>query len=252
MSMQSVGTMPLDIGEVLGDTFAVIGRTFVTLANIAVMFVAIPAVVRIAGAVLTPVSPAFALLDAIGAIAHGIGTIIASNAILLVTMRDLHGQAVDTGTMFQVAARKFWPVVGLIILLALGVALGMMLLIVPGVMLALAWSVAQPALVLEDRGVLDSFKRSLELTRRKRWSIFLLYFLVFLIAIVAEVVVSVLFFSVSGGLRGYASASSTTTVVSSLLSVIATPFSAVLSAALFNQLRGKAGYGAEAVAEVFA
>jgi hypothetical protein len=240
--------MPLDIGEVLGDTFAVIGRTFVTLANIAVMFVAIPAVVRIAGVVLTPVSPAFTFLDAIGALAHAVGTILATNAILVLAMQDLHGQPTDTRVMFQVAARKFWPVVGLVLLIALGVALGLMLVIVPGVILALAWSAAQPALVLEDRGVFDSFKRSLDLTRRKRWSIFLLYFLVVLVAIVVEVLV----FALSGGMRGLVSLSSTNTVVSSLLSVIATPFSAVLSAALFNHLRGKTGYGAEAVAEVFA
>jgi hypothetical protein len=249
MSVESVSRAPLDIGAVLGDSFTVIGRTFVVLANISVMFLAIPAVVRIAGVVLTPVSPAFTLLNGIGTIAHAVGTIIATNAILQLAMQDLHGQPTDTGNILQVAARKFWPVLGLVLLVFLGVALGCILLIVPGIILALAWSAAQPALVLEDRGVFGSFKRSLDLTRGKRWSIFLLYFLVGLIAVVIEVVLQ----AFSGGLQGLVRADNpTSTVISSLLSVIFTPFSAVLSAALFNQLRGKAGYGAEAVAEVFA
>jgi hypothetical protein len=248
MSINTTSTRVLDIGEVLSDTFAVIRRSFVVLANIAVMFVAIPVVVRIAGVVLTPLSPAFTILNLLGSLAHAVGTIIATNAILHLTMQDLHGQPLDTKVMFGLAGRKFWPALGLIILAIIGVALGSVLLIVPGVILALAWSAAQPALVLEDRGVFDSFRRSLELTRRKRWSIFLLYFLVGLVWLVIELVLLALF----GGFQGLIHSNPTTTVLVSLLSVIATPFSAVMSASLFDALRGREGYGAEAVAEVFA
>jgi hypothetical protein len=248
MSINTASTKVLDIGEVLSDTFAVIRRNFVVLANIAVMFVAIPVVVRIAGVVLAPLSPAFAILSLIGSVANGVGTIIATNAILHLTMQDLHGQPLDTRVMFNLAGRKFWPALGLLLLLAIGVALGFILLIVPGIMLALAWSAAQPALVLEDRGVFASFGRSLELTRRKRWSIFLLYFLVALVWIVIELVLVAIF----GGFQGLIHSNPTTTVIVSLLTVIATPFSAVMSASLFDELRGREGYGAEAVAEVFA
>jgi hypothetical protein len=107
-----------------------------------------------------------------------------------------------------------------------------------------------PALVLEDRGVFDSFRRSAELTRGKRWSIFLLLFLVGLIGAIIEVVLIALF----GGLHGLVSRepSMVDTVLSALFSVISIPFGAVLYTALFDNLRGKQGYGAEAVAEVFA
>jgi hypothetical protein len=248
MSLNTASTKLLDIGEVLSDTFSVIGRSFVVLANITVMFIAIPVVVRIAGVVLTPVSPAFAFVNLIGSLAHLAGTIFATNAILQLAMQDLHGQPVDTRTMFRIAGRKFWPAFGLVILAVLGVGLGLVLLIVPGIILALAWSAAQPALVLEDRGVFESFKRSMVLTRHKRWSIFLLYFLVLLVTVVVEMLLLALF----GGLQGLLRANPTSTVISSLFSVITMPFGAVMSAALFDELRGREGYGAEAVAEVFA
>ena len=250
MSIESISSSPLDIGEVLGDTFAVIGRTFVVLANLAVLFVGIPAAVSIAGIALTPVSPVFAILTLVGRLAGLAGVLMGYSAIFMVAMADLHGQTVPTERLLATAAGKFWPMLGLAILLGLAVGVGVVLLIVPGVVLALAWSVAFPALTLEDRGIFDSFRRSAALTRGKRWSIFLLSFIVWLVAFIIELVLLAAF----GGFQGLLSPQPplAATVVSQLLGVITVPFAAVLATALFNQLRGKAGYGAEAVAEVFA
>jgi hypothetical protein len=235
---------------VLGDTFAVVGRTVVVLANLAVLFVGIPAAISIAGAALTPVSPAFAILTVIGRLAMVAGVLIGYSAIHMVAMADLHGQTVPTDRLLATAASKFWPMLGLAILLVLGVGAGMILLIIPGIVLALVWCVAFPALVLEDRGVFESFTRSAALTRGKRWSIFLMFFIVWLVTFIAEVVLLAVF----GGFQGFLSLQPplAATVISQLLGVITVPFGGVLLAALFNQLRGKAGYGAEAVAEVFA
>jgi len=196
------------------------------------------------------VSPIFSLVSAIGSVATGVGMLFAYASIFQVAMQDLHGQTISTDAMIRTATRKFWPLLGLALLLTLGVVVGTILLIVPGVILAMAWSVSFPALVLEDRGVFAAFKRSADLTRGKRWSIFLLFFLVFLIIVIIELVLFALF----GGLKGLVSPqqSMTVLVLSGLLSVITVPFGAVLNTSLFNQLRGKAGYGTEAVAEVFA
>ena len=277
MSINTASTRLLDIGDVLSDTFAVIGRSFIVLANVAVMLIAIPAAIRIAGVALTPVSPIFALLTVIGWLATGVGTLLAYGVIFQIAMQDLHGQAASTDLVFKVALSRLWPLAGMAILLAVGVILASLVLIVPGVilgklglgillglgmflggllliivgvMLGLAWSVAMPALVLENRGVFESFKRSADLTRSKRWSIFLLYFLVVIVTVIMEVVLVAIF----GGFHGLRSGQPAlaATALSSLLSVVTVPFGAVLSTALFDQLRGREGYGADAVAEVFA
>jgi hypothetical protein len=250
MSIDTAGTKSLDIGEVLGDTFAVIGRTFVVLANLAVLFIAIPAALNIAGVALVPISPIFGLLSFIGLLALVVGELIAFAAIFLVAMADLHQTPVHIEGLIKTATGRFWPMLGLFLLLIIGVAIGLILLIVPGIILALAWSVAMPVLVLENRGVFDSFKRSAELTRGKRWSIFLVFFVVWLVTFVIELAIMALF----GGFQGFISRqpSLVSTVISQLSLVVTVPFYAVLTTALFNQLRGKAGYGAEAVAEVFA
>lgn len=68
--------------------------------------------------------------------------------------------------------RKFFPGLGLMILWFLGVGIGWVLLIVPGLMLLTMWSAAFPALVGEDCGVIESFGRSRALTKGSRWAIF--------------------------------------------------------------------------------
>lgn len=67
------------------------------------------------------------------------------------------------------------------LLVALGIALGFMLLVIPGLILMVAWSVTTPALVVERLGPVEAIGRSRELTRDYRWPIFGLFALGFAI-----------------------------------------------------------------------
>jgi hypothetical protein len=58
------------------------------------------------------------------------------------------------------------------------VSLGLLLLIIPGILLALAWYVAMPVLALEGKGPVDALKRSAELTRGRRGRLFGIAFVV--------------------------------------------------------------------------
>ncbi len=69
--------------------------------------------------------------------------------------------------------RRFLPYLGLTILVILGVIAGMILLIVPGVYLAVRWSLAQARLVARGDGVMDSLKASWDLTKGYSLRIFL-------------------------------------------------------------------------------
>ena len=56
----------------------------------------------------------------------------------------------------------------------LGVLAGALLLVVPGIVLFLRWSVALPAMLAEEEGITDALARSWQLTRR-RWPLLLPY-----------------------------------------------------------------------------
>lgn len=96
---------------------------------------------------------------------------------------------------FGVGVAKLLPVLALTLLWYLGVGLGWMLLLVPGLILMVMWSVAMPALVGEDLNVIASFGRSRELTKGSRIMIFLTL-LIFL------VVIYVVLFAILGAMIG--------------------------------------------------
>jgi len=69
------------------------------------------------------------------------------------------------------------------LLAVLGIGLGLLLLIVPGLLLLTWWSVITPVIVLERKGVLESFGRSRELVRGHGWTVFGVIILTILILI---------------------------------------------------------------------
>lgn len=81
----------------------------------------------------------------------------------------------------------FWPLVGVSILFGLGVGIGFVLLIVPGLILLVIWSVVAPVTVLERPGVYAAFGRSRALVRGNGWNVFAVILLVFLAVAVISV-----------------------------------------------------------------
>lgn len=57
-------------------------------------------------------------------------------------------------------------------LAAVGITIGFVLLIVPGLLLLTWWILLIPAIVLEDRGITEAFGRSRELVNGNGWSVF--------------------------------------------------------------------------------
>lgn len=93
------------------------------------------------------------------------------------------GRRASLGECLSVAISRVFPVIAVSILFGLGVALGSILLLVPGVILAIMWSVVVPVTVEEHTGIFGAFARSRQLTSGARWNIFGLFLLLLLIMI---------------------------------------------------------------------
>ena len=76
------------------------------------------------------------------------------------------------GECLSGALRYSVPIVLLTILWWLGLMIGFVFLLVPGLMLLTMWAVAVPALIEERTGVIGAFGRSRALTKGSRWKIF--------------------------------------------------------------------------------
>lgn len=83
----------------------------------------------------------------------------------------------------------FFPLLLLSFLKAVLTGIGFYLLLVPGILFSLGFSVAEHVLVIERKKVIESLKRSWNLTKGKKAGIFGLDFLLFLILIPVAIIV---------------------------------------------------------------
>ena len=79
------------------------------------------------------------------------------------------------------------------VLAAIGIAVGFLLLIVPGLYLLTIWSMLIPVIVLEGRSAGESFTRSREVVRGNGWSVFGLIIITFLLIAIASAIIRALF-----------------------------------------------------------
>jgi hypothetical protein len=117
--------------------------------------------------------PALAVM-AISVVTHA----VLQAALARATVRSLTGHTQGFGETLEAGLGLCLPVLAISLLFSIGTALGLILLIVPGVILWLCWCVAIPAYVEERPGIFAAFGRSLELTAGERGNIFLLFLVV--------------------------------------------------------------------------
>jgi hypothetical protein len=116
------------------------------------------------------------------------------------------------------------------ILAVLGIVLGLILLIVPGLVLMTWWVLIIPVIVLEGRSAGESFGRSRELVRGYGWGVFGVIVLAILLLIGFSIVLSIVLVPFEDWLRSFLS-----NVISGTLTA---PFIAVTWTILYYRLRG--------------
>ena len=97
---------------------------------------------------------------------------IAEGTLARVTVLASEGEPVTFADSLLAGLENAVPVIGVSIVSSLGILFGMILLLVPGIILAVVWTVAVPALVTENCSILEALRRSAELTRGARWKVF--------------------------------------------------------------------------------
>lgn len=247
-------------GRVFERAFATVRHNPVVTLGLALIFGAIPgsmsayfiSLVRVDAA--ANASPVFGWgLFAVGLLSIILGLVIGAlvQAVLTrATVAESEGRKAGFGECVRAALAVLIPLIALSLLLAIGVGLGMVLLIVPGVILYLAWSVAAPALVEERVGVFGAFARSSALTKGSRWKIFgimmVLGIVYYLVSLVAGLV------GFSGGDGNIGQWTTRFIIVSALMGTVVNVFWGAVQASLFIELRdAKDGPAAHNLEDVF-
>src|SRR6185312_3411261 len=127
--------------------------------------------------ILVPDSQLHSIVDLI------VGQIV-SVTLVYGLMQALRGQQVAVGECLSQGMKRLGAALGVAILSGIGIALSMVLLLVPGLILATMWAVAIPVAVIEEMGVTASLGRSQQLTSERRWRVLGAYLVTFLITVV--------------------------------------------------------------------
>jgi hypothetical protein len=105
----------------------------------------------------------------------------ASATITYGVVMELSGKRASIGACIATGFKRLFPVLGVAILTGLAIVGGMILLIVPGIIIACMLYISTPASVIEKPGITGALGRSRELTRGHKGEVFGILFILWLI-----------------------------------------------------------------------
>lgn len=215
-----MATDRLKPGDVIGSALKIYGAQVWVLIPAAVAVFAILAVARVifTGAAVVLVSILSIVLTTF------------YQGMVVELVRDVQDGRRDSsvGRLFASVAPIVLPLIGLSLVVGLGVVVGFVLLIVPGIYLMTIWAVAAPSYVIERRGVFAAIGRSRELVKGHGWQVLGVIAVVLVLALITGVAVGALASGLGDG--GVA-------VVQWAANVIVSPFTALVSAVMYFSLR---------------
>jgi hypothetical protein len=90
--------------------------------------------------------------------------------------------------LFKSVEPVFWQLLVVSLLFGIGVGIGFVFFIIPGLVLIVIWAVVAPVTVLERPGIFAAFGRSRELVRGNGWSVFAVLLIVFVAVVAISIV----------------------------------------------------------------
>jgi hypothetical protein len=212
------------VGDVVNETFSTYRDNFGALVGSALL---IFVVVGIASGLL---AGGGLILGLLGFVVTLIGQAIYVGFVVNL-VEDVRDGRRDHGVadLFSAAQPAIPALIGFGILFAIGVGVGFLLLIVPGLFLITMWSVGAPAIVVERIGSIDAFGRSWNLVKGDGFSVFLALLVILIIVIAIQVVLAAIGAAI--GLGGQ--------IVASIVSnVLTAPIFAIAVSVMYFDLAG--------------
>src|ERR1700753_2935850 len=145
-------------------------------------------------------------------------------AALVKAVQDVRDGRVDLSfsDTLRAALPYLLPVAGASILAAIGITIGFILIIIPGLILLTFWSLIVPSIVLGGSPAMGSFGASWRTVRGFAWNVFGTYVLVWLIYLVFDVVLGLILVALPNWLTGFISGIVAGTLVAPVLALVVT------------------------------
>ena len=222
----------MSIGTVLDEAWTLFTRFFLRFFLIALLvFASINLVYALlVAAISSDNDGAVVLLALLGLATAVIGATWLQGAFVY-AVQDARDGTFDAsiGQIFSRVAPSILPLLGAGLLAGLGIAVGFLLLIVPGLYLITIWAVVAPVIVIEKPGVFAAFGRSRELVRGHGWTVFGIVLITALLSGIASALLQAAFSALPEFLE--------ILIGSTIAQAVVAPFGAIAIAVMYFRLR---------------
>lgn len=220
----------MSVSDVLGEAFDLYKRYFLRfVGTAAIVFVVLDLASAFADQASGESVSSELLWSLIAVLLSVVGAFWLQGA-LIEAVSDVRDGRVDTtiGDLFERTRPRLPALIAAGIVAGIGVAIGIILLIVPGLFLLTRWALIPAVIVIEKRRAGEAFDRSWQLTRGYGWSVFGSLIVSFLLYAIALVVFRALFVPLPRFAEIW--------IGGAVAHSIATPFIALVGAVLYFRL----------------
>jgi hypothetical protein len=211
----------LDTARVFERVFAIYRLQAAVLLPAAVILYVIPAMLGLASG---RTGQALALAASVIAAVGYQGLVVQAVRDIQDGVRDL-----SLGGLFRSVSKVLGPLLWTALLVGIGVFLGLILFIIPGLVLITQWAVAAPVVVCEVRTPTQAVGRSRALVRGHGWRVFSVLVVTFVLVVIADA----LFLSLASAISG---ARVSVQIGQLIATTITAPVFALASAVLYLEL----------------
>jgi len=219
------GPRPIEVGRVINEVFTIYRAhaaplIFSALA-VFLAFGLIQALITGAGGTIAPL---------LAAAVNLVGVALYTGFVVKL-VEDIRDGRRDfsVGELFSSAYAYVGPLFINGLLLGLGVVLGLVALVIPGLFLLTMWAVCSPAIVAEERGATEAFGRSRDLVKGQGWPVFGCL----VVAILIQVIVAIAAAAIGAG-----AGDGGLIALSIVAAALTAPISGLVAAVLFFDLGG--------------
>jgi|GEM_PF-1113425 Predicted integral membrane protein len=223
---------------------SVLGRAFDLLKKNPGLFIGMMVVAAIIPILLTIVAYAVPIFAFLVSPINFVITTVMQGAMAFAVYQVLTGHETSIGDAIKRGLSRLVTLIIAAILTGVGIGIGMIILIVPGIFLLLCWFVTIPVAAIEGLGAIDSIKRSMELTKGYRWNILAIIIIVGIITGIIAGIAAAIFMGILGMLIG--------SIIVSLVICIPTAYVNIVNSVIYFDIReAKEGVSIDKLTTVF-
>ena len=234
------GEVRIRVGDVLGEAAESYQRFFGRLvATAAAVFVVVDFFAALGAIAASGTWAAGLVWGLVSLLVSIVGTFWIAGALVL-AIDDVRDGRADTaiGELYQRTRPQLAALISAGLLAGLGILVGFILLIVPGLYLLVRWVLIAPVIVLEQRRAGESFSRSADLVRGHGWRVL---WVVLVVALLTGIAHSVLY-----GIFSFLPLFWQTWLGGTIADSVVSPFVAACVTILYFKLRNEDAPGASA------